>query len=104
VAKIDGLKFHDLRHTCASDLAQEGASFLEITGVLGRKTLATVMRYAHLMQKRKATVVQRMLTHRGLGALVCAMSVRGAATSECALPGDVEREEPPCTSIRVLLP
>jgi integrase len=65
-AKIDGFKFHDLRHTCASYLAQNGASLLEIAEVLGHKTLAMVKRYAHLTQKRKVAVIERMLRERGM--------------------------------------
>jgi integrase len=50
VAKADLLdfRFHDLRHTTASYLAQGGATPIEIAAVLNHKTLAMVKRYAHL--------------------------------------------------------
>lgn len=47
-AKIDNFRFHDLRHSCASYLAMDGATLLEIADVLGHKTLAMVKRYSHL--------------------------------------------------------
>lgn len=50
------LRFHDLRHTCASLLAAEGVS-LEIIGqILGHASTQTTRRYAHLSMdaKRKA--------------------------------------------------
>jgi integrase len=49
-AKLDDFRFHDLRHSCASFLARQGASLLEIGGVLGHKSPSMTMRYAHLVQ------------------------------------------------------
>ena len=65
-AGLDDFKFHDLRHTTASYLAQQGASLLEIAEVLGHKTLAMVKRYSHLTTSHKTTVVERMTKERGL--------------------------------------
>jgi integrase len=47
-AKITNLRFHDLRHTFASWLAQKGRPLKEIQEALGHKSLAMTMRYAHL--------------------------------------------------------
>jgi integrase len=47
--------WHDLRHTCASILAQNGASSLQIAEVLGHKTLEMVKRYSHLVQGAPVT-------------------------------------------------
>jgi integrase len=52
--------FHDLRHSCASYLAMNGASLAEIAEVLGHKTLSMVKRYAHLSEAHTARVVARM--------------------------------------------
>jgi len=60
-ARIRGLRFHDLRHTCASYLAQNGASLLEIADVMGHRQLAMVKRYAHLTTDTKAKLVNRVL-------------------------------------------
>ena len=59
-AEIPNFKFHDLRHSCASYLAMNGASLAEIAEVLGHKTLAMVKRYAHLSETHTAGVISRM--------------------------------------------
>ena len=59
-AKIENFRFHDLRHTCASYLAMNGASLLDIAEILGHKTLNMVKRYAHLTQKHTANLLTRM--------------------------------------------
>jgi integrase len=59
-AGILDFRWHDLRHSCASYLAMNGASLAEIAEVLGHKTLQMVRRYAHLSQAHTAKVVERM--------------------------------------------
>lgn len=59
-ANIENFRFHDLRHSCASYLAMNGASLAEIAEVLGHKTLQMVKRYAHLSEAHTAKVVGRM--------------------------------------------
>ena len=66
VARLEDFRFHDLRHTCASYLASQGASLLQIADVLGHKTLAMVKRYSHLTQDHKGLVIGRMAKQRGL--------------------------------------
>ncbi len=59
-AGIADFKWHDLRHSCASYLAMNGASLAEIAEVLGHKTLQMVKRYAHLSDAHTSKVVARM--------------------------------------------
>ncbi len=59
-AGIDNFRFHDLRHTTASYLAMNGASLNEIAEILGHKTLAMVMRYAHLSEGHTKRIVSDM--------------------------------------------
>lgn len=65
-AGVENMRFHDLRHTTASYLAQQGASLLEIADTLGHKTLAMVKRYAHLTQSHKVSAIERMAKEKGL--------------------------------------
>jgi integrase len=48
-------KWHDLRHSCASFLAQEGANLLEIGAVLGHKSPSVTRRYSHLIEGAPVT-------------------------------------------------
>ena len=59
-AKLTDFKFHDLRHTAASNLAMSGASLLEIAEILGHRQMKMVRRYAHLTQQHTANVLERM--------------------------------------------
>ena len=47
-AGLVDFRFHDLRHSCASYLAMNGASLAEIAEILGHKTLQMTKRYTHL--------------------------------------------------------
>lgn len=57
---IENFKFHDLRHTAASNLAMNGATALEIATVLGHRTLQMVKRYSHLSTQYTATILDKM--------------------------------------------
>ncbi len=59
-AEIKDFRWHDLRHSCASYLAMNGATLAEIAGVLGHKTLSMVKRYSHISEAHTAKVVERM--------------------------------------------
>jgi integrase len=63
---IRDFRFHDLRHTCASYLASQGASLLEIADVLGHRTMAMVKRYSHLTKDHKVHLLERMAEERGM--------------------------------------
>lgn len=46
-AEIKGLRFHDLRHTAATRMVENGANITAISRILGHADLKTTMRYAH---------------------------------------------------------
>lgn len=54
-AALENFRWHDLRHSCASFLAQNGASLLEIGGVLGHKSPSVTQRYSHLVEGAAVT-------------------------------------------------
>jgi len=59
VTNYRNIRFHDLRHTCASYLAQNGASLLEIADVLGHKQIQMTKRYAHLCVSHKQKLIEK---------------------------------------------
>ena len=54
-ADITNFRWHDLRHTCASYLAQAGASLPEIGHVLGHASAAATHRYVHQVAGKPVT-------------------------------------------------
>jgi integrase len=54
-AGLTDFRWHDFRHSCASFLAQNGATLLEIGSVLGHKRAQTTLKYAHLAEGKAVT-------------------------------------------------
>lgn len=59
-AGIQDFTWHDLRHTFASRLVMSGADLRTVAELLRDKTLAMVMRYAHLAPDFQLEAVERM--------------------------------------------
>lgn len=80
-AELHGLRFHDLRHTCASLLIAQGAHPKIIQERLGHASITTTMnRYGHLFEGLDATLID------GLDA---------AHDKAAKPPGNVKRLPPP---------
>lgn len=60
-AKIHDFHWHDLRHSCASYLAMNGASLVEIAEVLGHRELSVTKRYSHLSVTHKAKLINSVM-------------------------------------------
>lgn len=60
-AGIRGFRFHDLRHSCASMLAANGATLLEIGDLLGHRHVAMTKRYSHLAAGHRSALVERVM-------------------------------------------
>jgi integrase len=62
IAGISDLRFHDLRHTCATRLVQGGLPIAEIARVLGHSNITTTFRYANVDDstlERAAEILER---------------------------------------------
>jgi integrase len=55
-AGLPDVRIHDLRHSFASALANEGMTLYDVKELLGHSNMATTTRYAHLSNKRLHTV------------------------------------------------
>jgi integrase len=67
-AKVNSFRWHDLRHTFGSRLAQAGRSILEIRELMGHSDVTVTMRYAHLAPNNLREAVfalDRKSTHNG---------------------------------------
>lgn len=62
VCKIEGFRFHDLRHTFASQLVMQGRDLYTVMQLLGHKSLQMVQRYAHLSQDYLRKAVEPSIT------------------------------------------
>lgn len=66
--ELDGVRFHDMRHTAASFLIMSGAGLRTTADALGHKTLQMVQRYSHLLDEHKSEAAAKaaalMLTKR----------------------------------------
>ncbi|HEU4391143.1 MAG TPA: tyrosine-type recombinase/integrase [Blastocatellia bacterium] len=63
-AGIDDFRFHDLRHTAGTRLADAGADAFIIAEILGHATLQMTKRYTHATDERKRRAVEALT---GLG-------------------------------------
>lgn len=62
-AGISDFKWHDLRHTFASWLVQEGVPLDRVSKLLGHKSLTMTMRYAHLAPSQLREDVALLTRH-----------------------------------------
>jgi len=56
-AGIEGLRFHDLRHTFGSRLVQRGADIETVRSLLGHSSITITQRYVHTTDDRKKAAV-----------------------------------------------
>ena len=60
ILKNNGLReirFHDLRHTVATRLAESNIDLVVVKEILGHADIQTTMRYAHAVPKRKQDAI-----------------------------------------------
>lgn len=57
---IKDFRFHDLRHTFASQLIMAGVDITTVKELMGHKTLTMTLRYAHLAPAHKVSAVEML--------------------------------------------
>ena len=62
-AGIEGLVFHDLRHTFASYLVMAGIDFMSVKELIWHKTHSMTLRYSHLAPDYKRAAISRLDTY-----------------------------------------
>ena len=62
---IKGLRFHDLRHTAATRMAEGGAPMVDIRAVLGHASINMTARYAHSTDDGKRRAVEATARNPG---------------------------------------
>ena len=65
-AGITDFRWHDLRHTAASYLAMAGVSLVEMSKILGHKTMQMVSRYSHLSDGHIVATGEMLATRLGI--------------------------------------
>jgi integrase len=60
LAKLEDFRFHDLRHTFGTRLAQKGADIFHISKLMGHRNISTTMRYLHHSEGSLANVVNML--------------------------------------------
>jgi len=60
-AGIEGLRFHDLRHTFATNLVESGVDIVTVSELLGHSTIKMTMRYSHPTPAHKRRAVESLV-------------------------------------------
>jgi len=59
-AKIEGMRWHDLRHTFASRLVMAGVDIRTVQELMGHQSITMTLRYSHLSPAHQLDAVQRL--------------------------------------------
>ena len=81
-----GLKFHDLRHVAATRMLSKGAGLLQISTLLGHRTLSMARRYSHVQMDDLRKVME---------------SIAEPASSPPQPAGNLEEENEPAKESQV---
>jgi integrase len=60
VAKLEGVTFHVLRHTCASHLVMGGVDLATVREIMRHKSIEMTLRYSHLSPEHRKSAVDTL--------------------------------------------
>ena len=63
IARIDDFRFHDLRHTFASNLLLSGSSLKDVKEIIGHSDLSMTDRYSHITTEHMTSRLDRLAEH-----------------------------------------
>jgi integrase len=66
-ANLENFRFHDCRHSFASQLVMSGANIRVVQQLLGHKDIKMTMRYSHLSQDHLQEAVEKLGYRFGIG-------------------------------------
>jgi len=69
-AKVPLVSLHQFRHTCASDLLENGASLVEVQNILGHKSVESTSRYLHVADPERVRAIGKHPLNEYLPALL----------------------------------
>jgi integrase len=64
-AKIKDFRFHDLRHTAATRMADAGADAFTLCSIFGWSDIRMALRYTHAMNEAKRQAVEKLANNLG---------------------------------------
>jgi integrase len=59
-ARLEGMRFHDLRHTAATMMIMSGADIVTVKEILGHSSIEMTMRYAHPTTEEEMNAVNAL--------------------------------------------
>ncbi len=85
-AGISDFRFHDLRHTFASQVIMRGGDLKDVQELLGHKSMSMTLRYSHLSQEHKKKAINL------LNGLTASSRIRHAVPKNANLPKSLLQE------------